>query len=64
MFSSFHQNMLHVVKASLGKVPELKEGSKVKAVHVVLVTLFLPLKIPTFNKITELSVGMKIRVEA
>lgn len=43
---------------------EVKEGSKVKAVCVMLVTLFLYFKIPTFNKLIELSVGMKIQVEA
>lgn len=64
MLSSFLQDMLHIVKASLGKVIEVKEGSKVKAVHVVLMTLFLHLKIPTFNKLTELPVGMKSQEEA
>lgn len=64
MFSSFHQDMLHTVKASLGEVLEVKENSKVKAVRVMLETLFLHLKMPTFNKLTELSVGMKIQVEA
>lgn len=52
MFSSFYWDILHMVKASLGKVPEVKEGSKVKAVHVALVTLLLHFKIPTFNKLT------------
>lgn len=56
--------MLHTVKASLGEVLEVKENSKVKAVRVMLETLFLHLKMPTFNKLTELSVGMKIQVEA
>lgn len=64
MFSSFIQDMLHMVRTSLGKVLEAKEGSKVKAVLGVLVVLLRHLKIPTINKLTELSVGMKIQAQA
>lgn len=64
MFSSFLQGMLHMVRPSLRKVLKAKEGSKVKAVHGALMALLLHLKIPTINKLTELSVRMKGQAQA
>lgn len=64
MFSSFIQVMLHRVRPSLGKVLEAKEVSKVDALHGVLVALLLHLKIPTIDKLSELSVGVRSQAQA